>query len=63
MSEGCPPDLPVPFGRAKSVKTAVLQVIPLAHYTILSAHGWTANARALAPDGPGKMDRLSADLG
>jgi len=37
-------DIPLPFGRAKNVKSAVPYVISLAHYAIVAARGWAANS-------------------
>jgi hypothetical protein len=34
----------VPSGWARNVKPAVPQVISLAHFAILAAHGWAANS-------------------
>jgi hypothetical protein len=36
-------DIPLPSGWAKNVRSAVLQVISLAHYAITCARGWAAN--------------------
>ena len=44
MSDQSLPDIPVPSGWAKNVKSAVLHVISLAHYTIVAARGWAANS-------------------
>jgi hypothetical protein len=38
------PDIPLPSGWAKNVKSSVLHVISLAHYAIVAAHGWAANS-------------------
>jgi hypothetical protein len=51
LSDQALPDIPVPSGRAKNVKSAVLHVISLAHYAIVAARGWAAssmNARVLS---------------
>ena len=37
-------DIPLPSGWAKNVKSAVLHVISLAHYTIVATRGWAANS-------------------
>jgi len=44
LSDLSPPELPVPSSWAKSVKSAVLHVVCLAHYAIVSARGWAANS-------------------
>ena len=36
------PDLPLPSGWGKNVKCAVLHVVSLARYAIISARGWAA---------------------
>jgi hypothetical protein len=37
------PGLSLPAGWARNVKSVVLHVISLAHYAIISAHGWAAS--------------------
>ena len=37
-------DIPLPSGRPKNVKSAVLHIISLAHYAIVAARGWAANS-------------------
>ena len=37
-------DIPLPSGWAKNAKSAVLHVISLAHYAIVTAGGWAANS-------------------
>ena len=44
MPDQALPDIPLPSGWAKNVKSAVLQVISLAHYAIVAARGWAANS-------------------
>jgi len=56
------PDLPLPSGWGKNVKSAVLQVISLAHYAIISAHGWAANALNPRARQAAEMDRLINDV-
>lgn len=34
----------MPSGRAGNVKSAVLRVVSLAHYAIVTARGWAANS-------------------
>ena len=38
------PEIPLPSGWPKNVKSAVLHVISLAHYAIVAARGWAANS-------------------
>jgi hypothetical protein len=38
------PDTPLPPGWDRSVRTAVLHVISLAHYVVVAASGWAANS-------------------
>jgi len=38
-------DMLLPPGWGKNVKSAVLHIISLAHYAIISAHGWAAAFR------------------
>ena len=44
MSDQSLPDIPLPSGWAKNVRSAVLHVISLAHYAIVAARGWAANS-------------------
>jgi len=44
LSDQSLPDIPMPSGWAKNVKSAVLHVISLAHYAIVAARGWAANS-------------------
>ena len=37
-------DIPLPFGWSKSVKSAVLHMVSLAHYAIVAARGWATNS-------------------
>ncbi len=43
----CSSDISVPKGWPKHIKSAVLQVISLAHYAITYARGWAAIRRML----------------
>ena len=52
----------MPSGWAKNVKPAVLHVVSLAHYAILSAHGWAANALNPRARQAAEMDRLTNDV-
>jgi predicted phosphohydrolase len=38
------PDIPLPTGWARNVKSALLHVISLAHYAIVAVRGWAANS-------------------
>jgi len=56
VSDHSPPDLSVPPGWPKNVKSAVLHVISLAQYAIAATRGWAADAlnpraRQAAEDG------------
>ena len=44
MLDQSPSCLPVPPGWPSNVKSAVLHVVALAHYALLSARGWAADA-------------------
>ena len=44
MSEASLPDIPLPAGWARNVKSAVLHVISLAHCAIVATRGWAANS-------------------
>ena len=61
MSDQSPPDIPLPSGWARNVKSAVLHVISLAQYAIVSAHGWAANALNPRARQAAEMDRLTND--
>jgi len=56
------PGLPLPSGWGKSVKSAVLHVISLAHYAILSARGWAVDALNPRARQAGEMDRLTNEV-
>ena len=47
MSDQPLPNIPLPSGWAKNVKAAVLHVISLAHYAIVTARGLAANSTGL----------------
>jgi hypothetical protein len=38
------PDIPLPSGWAKNVKSAIMHVISLAQYAIAASRGWAANS-------------------
>ena len=44
MTDQALPDIPVPSGWPKNVKSAVLHVISLVHFAIACARGWAANS-------------------
>ena len=62
MSDQPTPDLPLPSGWAKNAKSAVLHVVSLAHYAIISAHGWAANALNPRARQAEQMDRLTNEV-
>jgi hypothetical protein len=53
--------MPLPSGWGKSVKSAVLHVISLAHYAILSASGWAADALNPRARQAAENERLTND--
>ena len=55
-------DIVLPTGWGNNVKSAVLHVISLAHYAILSAHGWAANALNPRARQAAEMDRLTNEV-
>ena len=56
-------DIPFPSGWARNVKSAVLQVISLAHYAITCARGWAANSINARVRLAAKSDRLQQEAG
>ncbi len=62
MREHSPSDVPLPSGWPKSVKSAVLHVISLAHYAIVSASGWAANAINPRARQAAEIDRLTGEV-
>jgi hypothetical protein len=44
LSDQSPPDLPLPSGWAKNVKSAVLHVISVAQFALTYTRGWAANS-------------------
>ncbi|MFB3894467.1 MAG: transposase, partial [Phycisphaerae bacterium] len=62
MSDQSLPDIHVPSGWAKSVKSAVLHVISLARYAILSAGGWAASAINPRARLAAEIERLHAEV-
>ena len=44
MPDQALPDIPLPSGWAKNVKSAVLHVVSPTHYAIVAARGWAANS-------------------
>jgi len=61
LSDQALPDIPVPSGWAKNVKSAVLHVISLAHYTIACARDWAANSINARVRLAADNDRLKQD--
>ena len=55
------PDIPLPSGWAKNVKSAVLHVVSLAHYAIVAARGWAANSINARVRLAADNDRLNQD--
>ena len=62
MSEQSLPDLPVPSGWAKNVKSAVLHVISLAQYAIVASRGWAADALNPRARQAAENDRLKQEI-
>jgi len=56
------PDIPVPSGWVKNVKSAVLHVISLAQYALSYTHGWAADALNPRARQAGEMDRLTNEV-
>ena len=44
MCEELTPNVPLVSGWPKSVKSAILHVISMAHYAMVAARGWAANS-------------------
>ena len=61
MSDQPSPDIPVPSGWARNVRTAVLHVISLAHFAIVAARGWAANSINARVRLSSDNDRLKQD--
>jgi len=62
LSDQSLPDIPVPTGWAKNVKSAVLHVISLANLAIVAARGWTANSLDARVRLSGENDRLQQEV-
>ena len=62
MSDQTTPDLPLPFGWAKNVKSAVLHVISLAQYAIVATRGWAADALNPLARHASEMDHLTNEV-
>ena len=62
MSNQSLPDLPVPSGWAKNVKSAVLHVISLAQYAIVATRGWAADALNPRARQAAEDDRLTNEV-
>ena len=56
------PDIPLPSGWAENVKSAVLHVISLAHFAIVEARGWAANAVNPRARQAAEIDRLTGEV-
>jgi putative transposase len=62
VSDQSLPAVPLPSGWTKNVKSAVLHVISLAHFAIVEARGWAANAvNPRARQAP-EIDRLTGEV-
>jgi hypothetical protein len=61
LSDPSPPDIPLPSGWAKNVRSAVLHVISLAHCAIVAARGWAANSINARVRLAADNDRLKQD--
>jgi len=55
------PNIPLPSGWAKNVKSAVLHVVSLAHHAITCARGWAANSINARVRLAGDNDRLKRE--
>ena len=62
MSDQSLPDLPVPSGWPKNVKSAVLHVVSLAQYAIVATRGWAADALNPRARQAAAMDRLTNEV-
>ena len=61
MPDQALPDIPVPSGWPKNVRSAVLHVVSLAHYGITCARGWAANSINARVRLAADNDRLKQD--
>ena len=55
------PDIPLPSGWPKNVKSAVLHVISLAQYDMVTVRGWAANSINARVRLAADNDRLNQD--
>ena len=62
MSDPSPPDLPLPSGWPRNVKSAVLHVISLAQYAIVATRGWAADALNPRARQAAEDDRLTQEI-
>jgi len=62
LSDQSPPDLPLPSGWAKNVKSAVLHVISLAQYALTYTRGWAADALNPRARQAAETDRLTNEV-
>ena len=57
-----PPDIPLPKGWPKRVKSAVLHVISLAHYALASAQGWASDGLNRETRRAAEADRMDGEI-
>ena len=62
MSDQSLPDIPLPSGWAKNVKSAVLHVISVAQFALAHTHGWAADTLNPRVRQAAQMDRLVNDI-
>ena len=62
MSDPSPPDLSLPSGWPRNVKSAVLHVISLAQYAIVATRGWAADALNPRARQAAEDDRLKQEI-
>jgi len=62
VSDQSLPAVPLPSGWAENVKSAVLHVISLAHFAIVEARGWAANAVNPRARQAAEIDRLTGEV-
>ena len=62
MSDQSLPAVPLPSGWAENVKSAVLHVISLAHFAMVEARGWAANAVNPRARQAAEIDRLTGEV-
>ena len=62
MRDHSSPDIPLPSGWPKCVRSAVIHVISLAHYAIVAARGWAANSVNARVRLAAENDRLNEEI-